>query len=89
MLLVLHALQWNLGSDNGRGQRGPGPILQDMLITRTCLGTDMVAVSQDSGPIDSRGIDVWKPLSLQTEIILAVFLCTKNLRMISTQLINH
>lgn len=49
----------------------------------------MVAVSQDSGPINSRGIDVWKPLSLQTEIILAVFLCTKNLRMISTQLINH
>lgn len=64
----------------------PGSILEDMLMTRTCLWTDMVALSQDSGPINDREIDFLKSLFLQNEIILNITLCTKNVRMISTQL---
>lgn len=66
----------------------PGSSLEDMLMTRICLGTDMVAVSQDSGS-QGREINFLKSLFLQTEITLNIFLCNKNLRMISTQLINH
>lgn len=34
----------------------PSSILEDMLMIRTCLGADMIAVSQDSGPIDVKEI---------------------------------